>query len=198
MREWTNKHGIEHEFMAPYTSQSNGVAERGIGILLEGTRAVLFNSGLPLSWWGHATMSVAYVQNLFPNTRGLVPEELWTGQQQNISHLVPFGSIGFVNIPEKSGRKKLDARGFKAQMVGYAGHKVYVVKEWGSNTVYHTSNMIWQRSEGHWVSEVKGEDEDLQFLTPKTIENSKSTSNQTATDHNQSLDQAATTPQSLS
>ncbi|KAF5372595.1 hypothetical protein D9758_005205 [Tetrapyrgos nigripes] len=115
MREWSTKHGIKHEFTAPYTSPSNGVAEHGIGVLLEGTRAALFNSGLPPAWWGHAMMSVAYVQNLFPNSSGHIPEELWTGQCQNISHL------GFVNIPEKSGKKKLDTRGFKAQMVGYMG-----------------------------------------------------------------------------
>ncbi|KAF5336258.1 hypothetical protein D9758_016060 [Tetrapyrgos nigripes] len=38
MQEWTTKHGIEHEFTAPYTSPSNSIAECGVGVLLEGTR----------------------------------------------------------------------------------------------------------------------------------------------------------------
>ncbi|KAF5352279.1 hypothetical protein D9758_011947 [Tetrapyrgos nigripes] len=178
------KHSIEHEFTAPYTSPSNGVAECRIGVLLEGTRAALFNSGLPPSWWGHATMSVAYVQNIFLNASGNVPEELWTSQRQNVSYLIPFGSISFVHIPEKSGQKKLDARGFKAQMVGYAGRKVYVVKEWGSNAVYHTSDVVWEKSNGHWVSEVKGKDEDLEFLTLKTLDDANWNPNQTAAKYN--------------
>ncbi|KAF5365762.1 hypothetical protein D9758_003170 [Tetrapyrgos nigripes] len=178
MREWTTKHSIEHEFTASYTSPLNGVAEHRIGVLLEGTRAALFDSGLPPSWWGHATTSVAYVQNIFPNASGNIPEELWTGQHQNVSHLIPFGSISFVHIPEKSGQKKLDPRGFKAQMV------VYVVKEWGSNAVYHTSDVVWEKLNGHWVSEVKGEDEDLEFLTLKTLDDTNSNPNQTAAKYN--------------
>ncbi|KAF5367553.1 hypothetical protein D9758_003830 [Tetrapyrgos nigripes] len=95
------------------------------------------------------------------NMRGVVPEE------QNVSHLVPFGSIGFAHIPAKTGRGKLDARGFKCQMVGYEGRKVYLVKWWETDELYQTSDVVFERSESHWILELEGENnEDLLFLAP--------------------------------
>ncbi|KAF5372634.1 hypothetical protein D9758_005121 [Tetrapyrgos nigripes] len=170
-KAWVESHGIIHEFTAPYTSPSNGVAERGIGAMLNGTRAMLFDAGLSAQWWGQAMSTYIYVKNILPNTKGIVPEEKWTGQRQNVSHLVPFGSIGFAHIPAKTGRGKLDVRGFKCQMVGYDGRKVYVVKRWESNEIYRTSDVAFEKSGGHWTSELEGENEDILFLapTPKSV-----------------------------
>ncbi|KAF5327948.1 hypothetical protein D9758_016775 [Tetrapyrgos nigripes] len=165
-RAWTESHGIIHEFTAPYTSLSNGVAERGIGAMLNSARAMLFDAGLPPQWWGQATTMYIYVKNILPNTRGVVPEERWTGKCQNVSHLIPFGSIGFAHIPAKTGRGKLDARGFKCQMVGYDGRKVYVVKKWETNDIYRTSDVVFEKSGGHWTSELEGENDDMLFLAP--------------------------------
>ncbi|KAF5334024.1 hypothetical protein D9758_017415 [Tetrapyrgos nigripes] len=161
---------IIHKFTVPYTSPSNGVAERGIGAMLNGTRAMLFDAGLSAQWWGHAMMTYIYVKNVLPNTRGIVPEEKWTKQRQNVSHLVPFGSVGFAHIPAKTGRGKLDARGYKCQMVGYDGRKVYVVKRWETNEVYRSSDVVFERSEGHWILALEGENDEMLFLvqTPKS------------------------------
>ncbi|KAF5361704.1 hypothetical protein D9758_007268 [Tetrapyrgos nigripes] len=163
---WTSSHGIIHEFTAPYTSPSNGKAERGIGAMLNGTRAMLFDANLSARWWAQAMATYIYVKNIMPNTRQIVPEERWTGQRQNVSHLVPFGSVGFAHIPAKSGRGKLDPRGFKCQMVGYDGRKVYVVKRWENEELYRTSDVVFEKSDGHWVSALEGENEDVLFLEP--------------------------------
>ncbi|KAF5374245.1 hypothetical protein D9758_004532 [Tetrapyrgos nigripes] len=164
---WTSKHGIIHEFTAPYSSASNSAAERSIGIMLNGTQAMLFDTNLPAKWWAHAMSAYIHVISILLNTRGVVPEEQWTGLRQSVSHLVLFGSIGFAHILAKTGRGKLDARGFKCQMVGYEGRKFYLVKWWETDELYWTSDVVFERSEGHWISELEGENnEDLLFLAP--------------------------------
>ena len=42
MKNVCEKYGIELEYMAPHTSQMNGVVEQCIAVLLNGTRAFLY------------------------------------------------------------------------------------------------------------------------------------------------------------
>ncbi|KAF5362640.1 hypothetical protein D9758_009558 [Tetrapyrgos nigripes] len=51
-------------------------------------------------------------------------------------------------------------------MVGYDGRKVYVVKKWETNDIYRTSDVVFEKSGGHWTSELEGENDDMLFLAP--------------------------------
>ena len=48
------QHGIIHETTAPYSPQSNGVAEQKNSTLKEMMNAMLISSGLPKNMWGEA------------------------------------------------------------------------------------------------------------------------------------------------
>lgn len=55
--------GILHQQTCPYTPQQNEVAERKHRHLLQITRAILFQSGMPKSFWGEALLHATYLIN---------------------------------------------------------------------------------------------------------------------------------------
>jgi hypothetical protein len=128
-----------------------------------------------------------YVENLFPSGRKptVVPAEAWTGQKQNISHLVPFGSIGFAHVAEETSRGKLDDRGRKVQIVGYDGRGVYLAKVWDSNEVIRVRNVVWERTKGRWIVGDEGKDKGNDDHSSPTIEEAEAILNQMSTSLNQ-------------
>ena len=108
-QDYTKTHGIIVEFSAPYAHGQNGMAERGMRTIIEGTRCLLVDSGLPPSLWADAAATVIYLRNFVPSARhpGVVPAEQWTGKRQNISHLRPFGCTAYAKVPVGIGISKL-------------------------------------------------------------------------------------------
>jgi hypothetical protein len=112
----------------PWTPQQNGVAERRNRTLLEMVRSIMAQANLPISYWGDAILTAAYILNLVPSK--LVPStpyELWIGKKPDLSNLRPWGSAGFVHdTSHKYG--KLGLRGKKCIFIRYSEHsKGYVL-----------------------------------------------------------------------
>ncbi|POS81931.1 hypothetical protein EPUL_006128, partial [Erysiphe pulchra] len=59
--EWKSKRGIVPQTTAPYNSNQNGTAERGIQSSEREARALLEDSGMPVEFWDYAVESGAYV-----------------------------------------------------------------------------------------------------------------------------------------
>src|SRR6218665_666920 len=58
--------GIQAELTTLYTPQQNGCAERKNRSLVEMTRCMLNDSGLPKKFWGEAIMTANHLQNRLP------------------------------------------------------------------------------------------------------------------------------------
>ena len=124
--------GIIHQTSCPHTSQQNGVAERKHRHLLDMTRTLLVEMGVPHSLWHDALLTSAYLLNRLPSSPlgGEVPLRRLHPTRELFS-LPPrvFGCVAFVHdhTPNLS---KLSPRSIKGVFVGYSrtqkGYRVYL------------------------------------------------------------------------
>jgi transposase InsO family protein len=82
--DYCQKHGIIHEFTAPYLSAQNGLAERAIRTTVDDICTLLSNSGLGHSYWAEAATYSVATRNLIPSRRhpGRIPLESFLGKCQ--------------------------------------------------------------------------------------------------------------------
>lgn len=108
----------KYEYL-PKASQ-NGIAERFNRTLLELARAMLFARGLPKFLWAEAVSHAAYLRNHAPTRAldGMTPEEAWTGQKPDVSHLREFGCPVWVR-DEDQNLSKLSPRANEFIFVGF-------------------------------------------------------------------------------
>lgn len=99
--------GIKREYTVPYNPQQNGVAERKNRTIVEAAKAMLHDQNLHFSFWAEATNTVVYIQNRCPHSilENITPEEVFTGNKPDLSHLRIFGCPVYIHIP-KEGRTK--------------------------------------------------------------------------------------------
>lgn len=124
-----SKQGTRRSLTAHDTPQHNGAVERLNGTVLGLTRAMLDDSGLPESFWGHAALYAIWLRNRTPTkkTAPRSPLEVATGERPDLRRARQFGCRVYVRVHDGS---KLDDRGQEAVWVGPSaetedGHKIY-------------------------------------------------------------------------
>ena len=82
-----------HCTSTPHTSETNGIAERAVRRVKEGTSAVLLQSGLNESWWADSMECYTYLRNVTDLlSDGKTPHERRFGQPFK-GPIFPFGSL---------------------------------------------------------------------------------------------------------
>lgn len=153
-RDWS---GIKIEPSAPYSPWQNGVSERGIRILLERTRAVLYASNLPRRFWLDALMDTVQKANYLPTSTPLfndptpdgnilnehikksafyIPAEAWENRPMNIAYLRPFGAkIWYHRHGTQKPEDKMDARGTPGILLGHRASNIALVWNQEKDTI---------------------------------------------------------------
>ncbi|GAA5993370.1 hypothetical protein JCM11641_001995, partial [Rhodosporidiobolus odoratus] len=129
---------IRHRRTVPYVHGQNGMIERRWRTLLETTRALLFHSRLPLSFWPYALSTSAYLYNRSPSSalpNSITPFESYHSKPPNLSNLRVWGCSAFILIhPDFPKRThKLSVRAVKARFLGYPEDEkgwLFWVPEW--------------------------------------------------------------------
>ena len=120
--EFCSQHGIIHEVTAPYSPQSNGVAERKNRTLKEMMNAMLLSSGLPQSMWGEAILSANYLLNrMIRKNKNEIPYEIWKKQTISYKHLKVWGCLAKVLIPTPK-KVKIGPKTVDCIFIGYPPH----------------------------------------------------------------------------
>jgi transposase InsO family protein len=88
VENFLDEEGIKHEFLAPYTPQQNGVAERKNRTLIEMARTILDEYKTLDQFWAEAINTACYATNHFYLHKLLkkTSYELLTGNKSNISY----------------------------------------------------------------------------------------------------------------
>jgi transposase InsO family protein len=96
-----------HSESEAYTPARNGIAERKFRTLAEMTAAMLFDSGLPKSYWGYAYEAATHIRNRIPTVilkgQSMAKSlyELWHDRVPNIHYIRRWGCKCFVLIPKQ-------------------------------------------------------------------------------------------------
>ena len=101
----------------PGTPQWNGVSERRNRTLLDMVRSMMSHADLPLSFWGAAILSAAFVLNRTPSKSvQKTPHEMWTGKVPDLSFIKIWGCEAYVQVLTGS---KLEPKAERLIFVGY-------------------------------------------------------------------------------
>ena len=93
--------GIEVEVTAPYEHWKNGRIERYMRTIQGKIKAMLVTTQLPMTYWGEAALTAAYLQNLMSTSNlpnGVTPFEVFYGQKPNVLHLCVWGTHCFAMV----------------------------------------------------------------------------------------------------
>ncbi|KAH9736282.1 hypothetical protein KPL71_018042 [Citrus sinensis] len=112
--------GIIHQVTAPYSPQSNGIAERKNRTLKKMMNAMLISSGLPQNMWGEAVLSANYLLNKIPRKQeDKTTYELWKGISPSYKFLRVWGCLAKVEVPLNK-KVKIGPKTVDCIFIGYA------------------------------------------------------------------------------
>ncbi|KAM0998333.1 hypothetical protein ACFX2C_008114 [Malus domestica] len=109
--------GIISQWTPPGTPQLNGVSERKNRTLMNMVRSMMSSANLPVTFWGYALYTAAYLLNRVPSKSvSQTPYEIWHGRKPSLNHVKIWGCEAYVKKLEAT---KLEARSVRCYFVGY-------------------------------------------------------------------------------
>lgn len=129
LEEFLKEQGTLHQFSCPYQPEQNAVVERKHQHLLNVARSLLFQSKVPIQFWGECLATATFLINQVPtpSLKDKSPYELLHNKLPDYNSFKVFGCLYHVAIPMHQ-RNKFSVRSFPAVFMGYpAGYKGYKV-----------------------------------------------------------------------
>jgi len=111
--------------------------------IVDMTRCLLIQSGLPETYWAEAVNIASYLRNRCPSRShgGKTPYELWHGSKPNLKHIRVFGVKVFV-LEKGPNRGKLDDKSVEGKLVGYSETaKAYKVRRNDTGKIVFTRDV---------------------------------------------------------
>ncbi|RVX07666.1 Retrovirus-related Pol polyprotein from transposon TNT 1-94 [Vitis vinifera] len=161
LQKYFEGYGIIHQTTCSNTPQQNGVVERKNRHLLEVVYASLIAAKTPISYWGEAITSAAYLINRVPSSSINFQTPLQALTNVVVTPTVPnlpprvFGCVAFVHL-HKHQHTKLTSHALQCVFVGYALHKKgYRCYHPPTRQMYITMDVVFHEDSMSFSSESK-------------------------------------------
>ena len=119
-----------HCTSTPHRSETNGIAERAVRRVKEGTSAVLLQSGLKESWWADSMECYTYLRNVTDLlSDGKTPYERRFGQPFK-GPIIPFGSLVEYHPITAKDQSRIHQFGKKVLPGLFLGYALYAGRIW--------------------------------------------------------------------
>ena len=119
-----------HCTSTPHRSETNGIAERAVRRVKEGTSAVLLQSGLDENWWADSVECYCFLQNIQDLlSDGKTPFERRFGIHFN-GPVIPFGAMVEYHPISANDQSRLHQFGAKVLPGMFLGYALYAVGIW--------------------------------------------------------------------
>ena len=148
LNKYLTENGIETRRTTTYSTKENETAERVNRTIMESTRAMLSQAGLPRTFWTEAAVHAADIRNhLFCPRRGTVTSfELLVGRKPRVDHFRIFGCLAWVCVPKEK-RQKVDMKTRDGVVIRYQENSQYKVWIKDSESAFYPRDvMIDERS----------------------------------------------------
>ena len=133
-----------HCTSTPHRSETNGIAERAVRRVKEGTSAVLLQSGLNESWWADSMECCTYLRNVTDLlSDGKTPYERRFGQPFK-GPIIPFGSLVEYHPITAKDQSRIHQFGKKVLPGLFLGYALYA-GEFGRVTYWSQTLRSWRR-----------------------------------------------------
>ena len=139
--------GIVLQKTCAATPQQNGIVERKHRHLLETTRALFFQSKLPISYWNECVLTATHLINRTPlkSINNISPYEKLYGKSPSLHHLRVFGCLCYVSTL-KQNRSKFDPKADSCVFIGYPpNQKAYKVLNLNTFKVHITRDVTFHK-----------------------------------------------------
>jgi Integrase core domain len=122
--EYLRDNGIKFTSSAPYSPESNGLAEKFSRTLFARVRCMLSHARLSIKLWGEAAHHAVFVPNrtLIRTLGNVTPYEAIYGRAPDVSKLRVFGCDAFATRPNA---KKIEDNSLRTTKLGHIGHGKY-------------------------------------------------------------------------
>ena len=124
-------HNIRRKFVVSGIQQRNSVAKSMNQRLLNMTKCIISESGIPKNLWADALVTACYLINKCPSNGidGRIPEALWTKRKVLIQHLRVFGCRAWITLDPTIKNGNLDYKAIECVFIGYTsdenGYKLW-------------------------------------------------------------------------
>lgn len=140
--------GMGHQSSYAGTPQQNGIVEKRHRNLLETSRALLFQSNLPLRFWGDCMQTTTHLVNrmLLPSLQGHTPYEKLYDKKPSYAHLRRFDCLCYVST-KNQGRLKFDGRADPCVFIGYPSEqKSYKLYNLATKKVFVSRDVVFHET----------------------------------------------------